>query len=396
MTVNNAQIGASTDHPVRLPKLLWFDRMKAIAMLWIVLNHVIEPIFGPILIGWPTKNWPPLAARLAQLQPLDLGIWSIPVNALRYLGWMGDQGVALFLILSGFGLTWGVLQRYGRGVLPLKVFLRRRLLRLYPMWWVLHAFFIVMWLLTGQGLSLTDIRSYFSITGLRIWPSSFFSFEGSWWFVTLLIQLYCAYPALWYGLRRWGAWPLLIASCLVGWVLRAFGFFYWSHHMNLWHPGLLFLCRLPEFSLGIVLAVWFGQHPHQVQRILRHRSTMPLVLMTYALGMILSVTRFGNIFSPFVLGLSGFTLIYLVLQKIESSISRPWSWLGWVGQHSYSIYLIHNPIIFPATTISHQFFRILAILLAFALSLIAAVALERITKWITQVIQTQLVKAKPV
>jgi peptidoglycan/LPS O-acetylase OafA/YrhL len=396
MIANNARIVVAVDRAAPLPKLLWLDRMKAIALLWIVLNHVIEPIFGAILIGWPTKNWPPLAARLAQLQPVDQGIWSIPVNALRYLGWMGDQGVALLLILSGFGLTWGVLQRYGHSALPLKPFLHRRLSRLYPLWWMLHAVFIAMWLITGQGLSLTDFRSYFSISGLRLWPSSFFYFESSWWFVTLLIQLYCAYPLLWYGVRRWGAGPLLAVSCLVGWVLRAFGFFFWSQNMNLWHPGLIFLCRLPEFSLGIALAVWVRQHPQQVQQVLRDRLTQPIMLITYALGMLLSVTRLGNVFSPFVLGLSGFTLIYLMLQKVEWSVSRPWSWLSWVGQHSYSIYLVHNPIMLPATMVSHHFLRIPAIVLAFALSLVAAIALERATDWITGVIQTQLVKLKPV
>jgi peptidoglycan/LPS O-acetylase OafA/YrhL len=392
MNALNSQVDVVRDSPVRLPKLRWIDRMKAIALLWIMLNHVIEPIFGPILSGWPTKDWPPLAARLAQLQPLNLGIWSIPVNGIRYLGWLGDQGVALFIILSGFGLTWGVLQRYGRGDLPIRAFLSRRLSRLYPMWWVLHAVFIAMWCVTGQGLALTDMRSYVSISGLRLLPNSFFYFEPSWWFVTLLIQLYCAYPLLWYGLRRWGAWRLLMVSCGLGWVLRAIGFFYLPQHMNLWHPGLIFLCRLPEFSLGIALAVWFSQYPSQVKRLLQHRFTLAITLIIYGLGLLLSITRFGNIFVPFVLGLSGCTLLYLILQKSESLINRQGRWLDWVGQHSYSIYLIHNPIMLPATTISHQFLRILAILLTVGLSLIAAVALERTTKWITQVIHSQLAK----
>jgi peptidoglycan/LPS O-acetylase OafA/YrhL len=391
--ISSSQIDVAGDRPVRLPKLLWIDRMKAIALLWIVLNHVIEPIFGAILIGWPTRDWPPIAVRLAQLQPIEQGIWSIPVNALRYLGWMGDQGVALFLILSGFGLTWGVLQRYGQGALPLQTFLIRRLSRLYPMWWVLHFGFIALWCVTGYGLALTDIRSYVSLTGLRIFSSSFFYyFEPSWWFVSLLIPLYCAYPLLWSAQRRWGAARLLIASCLVGWLLRAIGFFFLSRYMVLWHPGALFLCRLPEFSLGIALAVWCSQSPSPVKRILQHRSTLAISLISYGFGLLLTITRFGNIFAPFVLGLSGCTLLYLVLQKSESLISRRGRWLDWIGQHSYSIYLIHNPIMVPATTIDHPFLLIPAILLAFGFSLIAAIALERITELLMQLVQAQLVK----
>jgi peptidoglycan/LPS O-acetylase OafA/YrhL len=394
MIITNSQVDVVPDHSVPLPKLLWLDRMKAIALLWIVLNHVIEPIFGGILMGWPTSNWPPLSARLAQLQPLDLGLWTIPVNGLRYLGWFGDQGVGLFLILSGFGLTWGVLERYGQGALPLQTFLMRRLARLYPMWWVLHAVFIGLWCVTGYGLALTDIRSYVSLTGLRIFSSSFFYyFEPSWWFVSLLIQLYCVYPLLWYGVRRWGAVRLLMASCLVGWLLRAIGFFYLSRYMVLWHPGAIFLCRLPEFSLGIALAVWMSQSPELIERRLRQRSTVIISAIAYGVGLLLALTRFGNIFAPFVLGLSGFTLLYLLLQNREAWINRHGRWLDWLGQHSYSIYLVHNPIMLPTTAINPPLLLIPAVLLAFGLSLIAAVTLERCTAWMTQVVQAKLTKS---
>ena len=104
------------------PSLVWLDRLKAAAVVWIFLNHVSEALFGFPYIANPTAHWPPLAARLDQLRPLSVsGIWSIPVNLLRYVGWSGDQGVQLFLIASGFGLTWGLLAQ-NSARLPLRTF----------------------------------------------------------------------------------------------------------------------------------------------------------------------------------------------------------------------------------------------------------------------------------
>src|ERR1700742_3807232 len=93
-------------------RLIWIDRLKAVALLWIFLNHASERLLGSPYLANPAQNWPPFSERLSQLQPLmGLGIWHVPVNLFRYIGWLGDQGVGLFLILSGFGLARGYLSR---------------------------------------------------------------------------------------------------------------------------------------------------------------------------------------------------------------------------------------------------------------------------------------------
>ena len=89
--------------------LSWVDLMKAAAFIWIFLNHSSEILFGYPYIANPLPDWPPLADRVAQLQWLSgQGLWDVPLNILRYVGWTGDNGVQLFIILSGFGLTWSL------------------------------------------------------------------------------------------------------------------------------------------------------------------------------------------------------------------------------------------------------------------------------------------------
>ena len=96
-------------------RLAVLDVIKAFALLWICLVHWTERVFGPGYIANPSNEWPPLAERISQLNPFSgHGIWDIPLSLLLGFGRAGDQGVQLFLIVSGFGLTWAML--HGKSV----------------------------------------------------------------------------------------------------------------------------------------------------------------------------------------------------------------------------------------------------------------------------------------
>ena len=190
----------------RSSRLFWVEWIKGFALILIFVNHIAERLFSYPYIANPTHVWPPLAERISQLAPLTgFGLAGIPINLLRYLGWLGDQGVQLFIIVSGFGLVYGLLQK-GETSIPLLAFYRRRLARIYPQWWVVHGLFMLVWLFTGWGLSLFSPATYVSFIGLRIIPGAFYYFVAAWWYFWLLLQLYLAFPfLLWIP-------PLLIRS----------------------------------------------------------------------------------------------------------------------------------------------------------------------------------------
>ena len=207
-------------------RLLWVEYIKAFALLWIFFNHVAEPLFGYPMIANPISGWSPLSERIAQLAPLTgYGVWGILVNLFRYLGWTGDQGVQLFIIVSGFGLTWGLLQRMADKPLKLGEFYLRRGERIYPLWWGIHLAFIGVWLVTGWGLSLFDPGTFLSLLGIRVTSGLLYYFSPAWWYFWLLVQLYLVYPFLWDGLRKWGPAKLLLWTGIVSFAVRGAGLF---------------------------------------------------------------------------------------------------------------------------------------------------------------------------
>ena len=324
----------------------WLDQIKAVALIWIFLNHVVERLFGYPLIANPFYDWPALSDRVAQLKPLiDYGAWNIPINAVRYIGWFGDQGVQLFLIISGFGLTWGLLTRKQGKSIKLWPFYLRRAERIYPLWWGAHLFFAATWFLVGWGISVTEPAFWASLVGIRVTPGLLYYFAPAWWYIGLILQLYLIYPLLWRLLNRWGPARFLIIGCLIGFIARTAGLLYFDTYLDAWLRGAIFLTRLPEFIFGMSLALWLQLNPQRTEQVLRSPSVVILAIVGYLLGTLLALTLLGMAAAPFLLGISAFILLYALFTS-RLFVHLKGAGIGsWLSRHTYSIFIMHNPFI---------------------------------------------------
>lgn len=372
-------------------KLIWVEYVKAFAMIWIFFNHIAELLFGYPIIANPISGWPPLAERIAQLAPLtEYGLWNIPLNMLRYLGWFGDQGVQLFLIVSGFGLTRGLLQRMaGKPLKPVEFYLRRAE-RIYPLWWGVHIIFIGAWLVMGWGLSLFEPKTFLSFVGVRVTPELLYYFSPAWWYFWLLIQLYLIYPFLWDGLRKWGPGKLLLWSSLLSFTVRCIGLFFFDSYLDAWSRGAIFITRLPEFVFGICLAAWMFSHHDETEQRLSSSKSLIAAITVYVAGLILSLTLAGMTIAPFLLGVGIFVILYQLFEHLPFT---PPKWIQssgeWIGEHSYSLYLVHHPVILGLVPFGlvYSFQTLIRILLAMIITLFLALALEWIVNFVTTVSQ---------
>jgi peptidoglycan/LPS O-acetylase OafA/YrhL len=322
----------------RAHALSFIEPVKGLALLWIVLNHLVERSFGFPLLGNPGPDWPPLGERVAQLRPLlGHGLLDLPLNVLRYAGWTGDAGVQIFLMLSGLGLTYGALRRPR----PALDFYRRRLLRIFPPWWAAHLIFLLpLWLRLGSA-SPADPALYLSLLGIRVTPALFSYMSYSWWYVGLLLQLYLAFPLLLHALRRLGPLGLLLPACAVSLLARALGLAFLEGYQDPFLRGALLVTRLPEFALGMCLGHGLLHAPERWAARLRGAGPCALGALLFALGTALSLGRAGMVVAPLLTGAGALPLL-IALSCMSRGWERP---LGWLGRRSYGLYLAHQPLI---------------------------------------------------
>ena len=161
---------------------------------------------------------------------------------------IGGFGVTLFLILSGMCLEYS----YGGQRYSYTEFIRKRLRRIYPSYWLSFAASIILGVATlpGDAFSLVMILTAFEVFSTRAlepWGGLLYAIG---WFIGVIVVLYLLYPFLSRAMQARPKSTILLAL-LTSLVSRVLVGNYWAAAGPTdWFPP----CRLFEFTLGIWLA----------------------------------------------------------------------------------------------------------------------------------------------
>lgn len=236
--------------------------LKAIAILWIVLYH---------LWGY-TKGY----INFSQIYTILMtnGIKGLGEGLLNLFCLMGEQGVHIFIIASGFGLTASWLKSEQKtpnqsNYIELIPFWKKRLLRIFPLYYIAHGLALILYMINPDFVSfgqeiwteggLTIITAIIaSLTTVRNFITPFYSFlNGAWWYVGLTVQLYLIFPFLIPWGKRWGWEKLLISSVIISLLYRGLIVFLplSDQVTDRLLRGAFFPSRLFEFVFGIVLVI---------------------------------------------------------------------------------------------------------------------------------------------
>ena len=351
-------------------KLNWINAAKGFALIGILLNHFVE-LFGPG--PWftnPDYNWPDLELRLQNIYP----------GFVRFIGWLGDSGPGVFIVVSGLTLTLSSLLKNRRSI-AWNSFISRRLLRIFPLYLTVH--FIIlggMVLLPGMVYQLEKAPLLLSLLGLRFTDNLFFYVNPSWWFIWLIIQLYVLFPFLYKWLVSFKPVRFIILALSITVVFRLMGLWGFTYNQNLyyWMTGLFFGTRLAEFAAGMVLGYLIHESAQGKFKIPKTVVISSGSVLLYLIGFGLQLFYYTTVLSNFFVSIGLTGIFYGAYKTIEKLRFKPIEKvIVWIGSFSFGIYLIHQaPMRWAAKYLSGTV-EIVAIMVVIIVSIVAGAFLEK-------------------
>lgn len=323
----------------------WLDSVKGVAVLWIALYHCLLA-YGSGKIPWPItlysfSDYLRLGAHRSALGNLVHAAAGIIAAIIQ----RGPQAVGVFILFSGFGLTYSLVRR-GKSKAPWTTWYRRRLTRLFPVYWVAHIIFLVSPFTVLHGH--IDYRFLLSFVGDRVYPveKMFFYFVPAWWFIGLLIELYLFYPLLFRLMERMG-WIKYLGLCIVLSVASRFILDDVVKANGYYEMGAFFVCRLWEFAAGMTLGKLMAERPEWTLEGLLSWKGFVAGAIVYVLGVYFYQPNFLYLFSDGLTSM-GLSAVMIPLAYLADRLPGLGKALAKTGVYSYSIYLLHQPYVMYA------------------------------------------------
>ena len=276
-----------------------------------------------------------------------LGFWRAAVGAAG-LGWTprgperhvllygGTWGVSVFVVVSAL-----VLVRAFDRFAGLLTFYRRRLLRIFPLFWWIAVPLMVLAFAAGRMQADQLWKVPFWLTGTEIlWPGRLWPVTAAWWFITLILQIYLVFPPLVAFARRFGPAPLMGLALVVN--LASLTLAQYGDHV--FGPGaasfigLAFVgSRLVEVAAGVSLGLLYWEWSAGRRPPLATVATVAWSAAAAYLALRLFDWEF--IAQPWALVFVVLMLPGVVRAACGSRVMAP---LLWVGVISYAFYLAHS------------------------------------------------------
>jgi peptidoglycan/LPS O-acetylase OafA/YrhL len=162
---------------------------------------------------------------------------------------------------------------------------------------------------------------------------NFMYLNAAWWYFSMLIQFYLIFPLLFLAARRSGPCWFLLIACAAGFFARYLLLVVWQLN-GLWVLGGFAVCRLPEFALGMSLAMWHTRSTARAEWFLLRGAGLVLGLLLYPVALQLYKGLYEYIFVDFATG-TCCMLEIVGIAGIILTFKNPANLFGLVGLYSY-------------------------------------------------------------
>ena len=279
----------------------------------------------------------------------------------------GFIGVDLFFVISGYLITGIILNQQESGNWSLRIYYIKRIKRIVPLLYVIILFFTVLsyFIFTPKQLVNVAESSFYCVTFLS---NIFFYLESGYfqainsmnlflhtWSVSIEMQFYFLYPLLLLFVKRF--FPRSLALWIVCFTLLSFFLAQWGGNGRFSYPFVekeFFLTNVADWAYFMPFTrAWVILLGALVFLIEKSRPRLPYAnqITIASLGLLILPLSYVDPETPYpsahaLLPTLSFCLLILCLRKGQIAHSvLTWSPLRLVGKISFSIYLIHYPVI---------------------------------------------------
>ena len=312
-------------HASGLRRLPGLDGLRAVAAVMVVVSHALA-------------------------HSMELGGIGGPLYQL------GTEGVQIFMVLSGFLITWLLLMEESHnGSIDLRAFYRRRFLRIQPPAITFLAVISILDVVGALKLGWWDVVP--CVFGFRNFT------DGQWitshfWSLSVEEQFYLIWPALLAAIRR-PRWRLISVAALIFLFLvshRLSGANANGFRSDMWFDAILIGCGLALLKSNVVVGAALGSGIWQSKWVL----TLAIAIVIAAIFPYhLNHMRTSN-------NLAIALLINYFIEHPGTLLDAPL--MRWFGDISYSLYLWQELVFNSPSTALLLPIRLLELLLLAALS----------------------------
>lgn len=311
--------------PREFPRLPFLEGLRGLAALYVMFGHLASIVDPSALAG-----------RKSEVPPV--------LHFIFGLVGQGHLAVAAFIVLSGFCLQISLFNGGdGRVAKPSRFFLRRAE-RILPAYWASLALSLAVTVglapsLPGMPFDIYRPVTWDSLIGhvllVHNWSLDWmYKINGVLWSIALEAQLYLTLPFIVVGVYRWGRSRVLGVVSVVA-----------ATTLLLPNAPKLYGWFLALFALGIILA--HASYRPSLQQGANPRLGLIASLLAFVITVALVWTNAPIYLSDSTMGVAVGSLCYGLTTSPQGILHKLFEAraLVWAGAFSYSLYLIHHPLL---------------------------------------------------
>jgi peptidoglycan/LPS O-acetylase OafA/YrhL len=338
-----------TNRAIYFPGL---NGIRAIAATAVIFSHVTLHLadFGldPFILGKQSNGWP---------QGLALA----------------NYGVSLFFVLSGFLITYLLSEEKQSGSVDIKKFYARRVLRIFPLYYLYLAIALVATVATGERIGVATLLYYvFYAANVPFLLKTTLRFLEHYWSLGVEEQFYALYPWLH---RRVGDLAK-VSVVFIGSVMAVKLFL----HFRFPHTLLEEMIGITRFHCMMIGALGATLYRAKHLVFLKLADNKLTQSVAWFVMLLVAINRYhiASVIDHEIISVVALLIMIGQINMRNRLVNLETPLLDYLGKISYGLYVIHPVIIYPVSKclyhvpLPSSIKYVSAYLLTFAVAVLAA------------------------